>query len=284
MSDIKEALQPIDKAEPLESLHPAGQSPREAREVAVAELLRVAMSKAGTLQLTADESKALMRDFPDDAFRSGAGGKESLIYIEHSHLRDRLNETLGLGQWAVVVREQWMEQHTINTRNGRVEAMRVYVRAMLIVRGCYVAESVGDMDYFLNNPSHNFGDAFEGATTAAFRRCCKQFGIGIQAWNKAWCDGWWARKRGQQVPRSQPQSKPEPIPAPGPRDTALVGLEQVYHAAFQAKIIDKADYLDLLHNFGVEKTGELTTAQLQELTETIRDLLKERTPAMKEGR
>lgn len=185
---------------PIEPAREAALTPRESREVAVAELLKVSMSKAGMLQLTADESKALMKDFPDEAFRPGAGGKENLIYIEHSHLRDRLNETLGLGQWAIVVREQWTEQAN--------KGICVYIRAMLIVRGCYVAEAVGDMNYYPNNASQNFGDAFEGATTAAFRRCCKQFGIGVQAWNKAWCDAWWARKRGQQSANPAPQSTP----------------------------------------------------------------------------
>jgi hypothetical protein len=76
-----------------------------------------------------------------------------------------------------------------------VEGSRVYVEAMLVVRGCFVAEAIGEMEYYPKNASQNYGDAVEGATTAAFRRCAKGFGVGLQAWKKDWCEGWWARKR-----------------------------------------------------------------------------------------
>src|SRR5262249_1520578 len=80
-------------------------------------------------------------------------------------------------------------------REEKTNAVKVYCRAMLIVRGCYVGEAVGDMDYYTNNASQNYGDAFEGAKTAAFRRCAKEFGIGLQAWRKRWCEGGMQRKK-----------------------------------------------------------------------------------------
>jgi hypothetical protein len=154
----------------------------------VAALTATALARAGTLELTPEESQQLQKDFGDEDFQTGAGGKQDLIYIEHAALRDRMNTVLGLGQWAIIVRDTWREE--------KDRAVTVYVRAMLIVRGAYVAEAVGDMAYYTNNASQNYGDAFEGAKTAAFRRCAKEFGIGLQAWRKEWCKGWWARKKG----------------------------------------------------------------------------------------
>jgi hypothetical protein len=162
-------------------------SANESRAQAVAALTATALARAGTLELTAEESSALQKDFGDEDFQTGAGGKQDLIYIEHAALRDRMNTVLGLGQWAIIVRDTWREE--------KGNAVSVYVRAMLIVRGAYVAEAVGDMAYYTNNAAQNYGDAFEGAKTAAFRRCAKEFGIGLQAWRKQWCAGWWQRKK-----------------------------------------------------------------------------------------
>lgn len=161
-------------------------NPAQSKIEAVSLLLAKAIGKASELQLTPEETKALKAEFPDEAFRTGAAGKENLLYIEHTHLRERLDEVLGMGQATIVQRECWSEN------NGK--ATTVYVRAMLLVRGCFIAEAIGDMNYYPNNASQNYGDAVEGAQTAAFRRCCKHFGIGLQAWSKTWCEGWWRRK------------------------------------------------------------------------------------------
>lgn len=188
----------------------AAMTPQQARVDAVAALTSVALSKAATLQLTPEETERLTANFADADFLPGAAGKENLIYIQHAALRDRLNAVLGLGQWALVVRESWNED--FKTGKG-VEGVRVYVRTMMLVRGCYVAEAVGDMDYYPSNGQQNYGDAFEGSKTAAFRRCAKEFGVGLQAWRKDWCEGWWQRKRQPARPVA-PAPKPQREPAP----------------------------------------------------------------------
>jgi len=172
-----------------QAAHPI--TPQQAKIEAVATLTMAAYQKAATLKLSDEEIKALQADFPDDAFQPGAAGKENLIYIEHAHLRDRLNAVFGPGQWAIIPRNRWNESFT--TSKGQ-PGERVYVEAMLIVRGAFVAEAVGAMEYFPNNAAQNYGDAVEGAKTAALRRCCKELGIGLQAWKKEWCAGWWQRR------------------------------------------------------------------------------------------
>lgn len=190
-------------------------TPAQAKVEAVASLTMSAYQRAATLQLTPEESAALSADFPDEAFQPGAAGKENLIYIEHAHLRDRFNAVFGLGQWAIIPRNRWNEP--FRTLRG-TEGERVYVEAMLVVRGCFVGEAVGAMEYYPKNESQNYGDAVEGAKTAAFRRCAKEFGVGLQAWKKEWCEGWWQRRRaGKSAPR---QPMPPTPRAPQPVQTA----------------------------------------------------------------
>src|SRR6185503_14053982 len=116
--------------------------------------------------------------------------------IEHASLRERLNAVFGPGQWSIIPRNRWNEEYKTSTGKA---AVRVYVEAMLLVRGCFVAEAVGDMSYFLANDKTNYGDAVEGAKSAALRRCAKELGIGLQAWKKDFCEGWKLRQsqRGQ---------------------------------------------------------------------------------------
>ncbi len=169
----------------------------QAKIDAIANLTIKCYERAATLIFTPEEIAALEMEFPDEAFKLGAGGDANLIYIEHAHLRDRLNKVFKPGQWAIIPRNRWAEN--FKTAGGD-DACRVYVEAMLVVRGAFVAEAVGDMVYYLNNAKTNYGDAVEGAKSACLRRCAKELGIGLQAWKKDFCEGWKARNRGGNRP------------------------------------------------------------------------------------
>jgi Mitochondrial genome maintenance MGM101. len=175
-----------------------GVTPAQAKVDAIAALTMSAYAKASTLKFTDEEQKALAADFPDEAFKPGAAGKEHLIYIEHAFLRDRFNSTFGPGQWAIIPRNRWAEPFM--TKGGpnkpQTEGSRVYVEAMLMIRGCFVAEAVGAMEYYPSNAGQDYSDAVEGAKTAALRRCAKELGVGLQAWKKDFGDGWWKRRNG----------------------------------------------------------------------------------------
>lgn len=195
----------------------------QAKVDAIASLTMAAYAKASELKLTPEEAAGLEADFTDDAFRPGASGKENLIYIEHASLRQRLNKVVGMGQWAIVTRRSWQEEFDIPAKPARgsyaaqpaKKCIRVYVEAMLMIRGCFVGEAIGDMVYYPHNDSQNYGDAVEGAKTAAFRRCSKEFGIGLQAWRKEWCEGWWRRN-----PQGRPTSQNAPGASEGSQGTA----------------------------------------------------------------
>lgn len=185
----------------------------QARVDSVARTMDAAMNKASTLQLTPEEIAMLKAEFPDDAFKPGAAGKEQLIYIEHAHLRDRFDAAIGMGQWALIrTRPHWAEEFKFIDKHGKEQAAaRVYADVALLIRGCMVSEAIGEMVYYLNNAGQNYGDAAEGAVTAAFRRCAKNFGVGLQAWKKDFSDGWWTRKRGQAPRQDATKAPPAPV-------------------------------------------------------------------------
>lgn len=182
-------------------------TPAQAKIDGVSKLLCKAIERASELTLTAEETKKLKAEFADECFRTGASGKDNLIYIEGMHLRNRLDEVLGIGQWSLVPRNRWKEE--FRTNNGK-PAIKVYVEAMLIVRGCYITEAIGDMDYYPHNAQTNYGDAVEGAESAALRRCAKKMGIGLQAWSKTWCEGWFRRQANGQSGQAE-RIEPEQI-------------------------------------------------------------------------
>lgn len=210
---VRDAVQALER---MPSEKPAVTA-AQAKVDAVANLTMRAYERAGMLELKAEEIQALQAPFDDDAFKPGAAGKEHLIYIEHAFLRDRLNTVIGPGQWALIPRSRWAEDFV--SQKG-VNGSRIYVEAMLVVRGAFVAEAVGEMEYYPKNASQNYGDAVEGAKTAALRRCCKEFGIGLQAWKKDWCEGWWQRRLAAR------KNAPPPVTNPALTRTASPAQQQ----------------------------------------------------------
>lgn len=166
---------------------PVKQSPSQAKEQSVSELLAEAFKKSSQCPISKEESDALLAEFPDSDFVRGAGGDTNLIYIQHYALRQRFNKVLGLGQWSIVTIRSWSEE--FKTAKG-VEGYHVFCEVALLVKGAVVGTAIGKMDYFKSNASQTFDDAHEGARTAAFRRASKDFGVGLQAFDRDWCAKW----------------------------------------------------------------------------------------------
>lgn len=192
----------------------------ERRTTAIGNALDCAYAKASTLQLTKDEATELGKDFPDEAFRTGAQGKANLIYIEHAFLRERLNSVLGIGAATPIRRSTWSERFKYTDRdNGEErEGVTIYVELVLVVRGCVVSEAIGDATYYPHNAATSYSDAIESAKSAAFRRCAKEFGVGLQAWKKGWVEGWHERRRGSN--RQQQSNGTKAKQEPPQRETA----------------------------------------------------------------
>ena len=208
MSDEETADVPESEIVESEIVKSAG----DMRTESIAHALDAAYAKASSLVLTKEESDALAADFTDEAFRLGAAGNMDLIYIEHAYLRQRLNSVLGLGAATPVRRTWWKVESTYVDKYKKTQTVvKVYVDLVLIVRGCFVSEAIGDADYY-PGAGGNLSDGLESAKSAAFRRCCKEFGVGLQAWMKGWGEGWKQRNRsGTPQPRpaaAKPAAKP----------------------------------------------------------------------------
>jgi hypothetical protein len=198
------AVATIDAGETLPAVYndtqPSNKTAMQAKMDSINTLLSVAYTKASQLDLTEDEISRLTEDFDDSEFYRGANGNPDLIYINHASLRIRLNRVIGVGKWNMIIRRSWMEEFLTAKKE---EATRVYVEAVLIVRGCYVAEAIGEGTYYKNNQSGNFGDSYEIAKSVALRRVCKELGIGLQAWSKDFAENWKNKYKGFTRPESK---------------------------------------------------------------------------------
>lgn len=242
-------------------------TPAQARIEAVSNVLHAAYEKAAMLSITKEEADSLTAPFADEDFRTGAAGKENLIYIEHASLRDRLNSVLGVGQWAMIVRNRWAEEFDYYDKHARAyeKASRVYADVVLLIRGAFAAEAIGDMVYYPKNQQVNYGDAVEGAKSAALRRCAKDLGIGLQAWHKDFCEGWFSRRgkapsKPVDAPQPRQAAKTYAVKKPAPEPKRLATEEEKHHFIKQCLPI-----LDAAKNYCVEKGYILSTEDLEDL-------------------
>ncbi len=196
---------------PVQPQTPApAQTVAQARVDSVAKMLDAAYQRASMLELTDDEAERLLADFPDEDVRSGAKGNAGLLYIEHMSIRRRLLQVFGPGRWVPVCRRMWTEEY----RTDKGVGIRVYTDVVLLIRGCYAGEAIGAGSYFPTNAQQDYSDAAEAAESEALRRICgKKLGIGLQVWNKAWCDEWKARRN---APRQEQPTKPRQNDKPAP--------------------------------------------------------------------
>lgn len=179
MSD--NALQKIEEQPQLPAIVPLeAKTSQQARIDEVTEALLPAYQKASELRLSDEENKALLVPFEDEQVEIRP--HDGLLYLPHIHISDRLIRVLGAGQWAMVRRREW------------IEGNRIYAEYVMKVRGCFVGESVGAMDYHPSNPRMNYSDALEGTRGECIRRiAAKDLGCGSQVWNPEYCRQWIAR-------------------------------------------------------------------------------------------
>lgn len=197
------------------------------RVVEVSEALAPAYAKASSLKLTEGEIAQLTAPFPDEAV--GIREFDGLIYITHIFISDRLNRIFKPGRWALIRRREW------------IDGDMVYAEYVLLIRGCFVGESVGAHQYVATNKKTNYSDALEATAAEALRRICgKRLSCGSQVWNTEYANAWvkkYAYKCGNRWQKNanlgdeNPQSKlnpdaPQPPPAEAP-PTEVVAEESI---------------------------------------------------------
>ena len=148
----------------------------------------------------------------------------------------------------------------------------MYGEYVLVIRGCYVGESVGGHPYQPNNPKVNYSDTLESTAAEALRRIAgKRLSCGSQVWEpeyaRQWCakyavqtGGKWHKRAAQETPKtpvppkftkSAPvqTDKVPVIASQGARNTVLATAEQKakFIAMIEAEGSDSVQKLSLIH-------------------------------------
>lgn len=155
-------------------------TPQQMRVMEVNEALLPAYQKASTLEMSEAEINGLTLPFPDEKIEIRP--HDGLIYIPHIHISNRLNQVFNPGHWSLVCRRHWLEGNTM------------YGEYVMLIKGCYVGESVGGHQYQPNNPKTNYSDALESTAAEALRRIAgKRLSCGDQVWDPDYARKWVAK-------------------------------------------------------------------------------------------
>lgn len=200
--DVEVITQPQAVDKPKSA--PMAIAPRTAtdmRVVEVSEALAPAYARASTLELTDEEVAALTAPFPDSSV--DIRPHDGLIFLSHINISDRLTKVFKPGKWSLVLRRHWLEQNI------------VYGEYILLIKGCYVGESIGGHPYQPNNPKVNYSDTLESTAAEALRRICgKRLSCGSQVWHKDYADAWVAKNAVQRAGKWYKQIQGTPQNAP----------------------------------------------------------------------
>lgn len=179
---------------------------------------------ASSLQLSKDESGSLIAPFEDDLIEIRPDGH---IYLPQTYYRERLNEVLGIGQWTLIVKGFTEEASTTSIGDKKT---KLFLNGLLVIRGCLVAEAVGEAEYFSTNANQSIASAWESAKSDCITRCCKDLSIATQVYKPTYMRQWqqenaiqvwvkdekkpkWRRKNSQPfLGESGEAKKPDPIP------------------------------------------------------------------------
>lgn len=164
------------------------------KELATVEQINV-FHGASMLTVTESEKRLLTEPVIESLVEIRPDG---LLYLPQAFVRRKLNEVFGYGQWCLLRRNI-----TVDKENGYV-----YYEGILMVRGFYVSEAVGEQPYFTNNPQQSWASAVEAAKSDCIVRCCKDLGVASELWQPQFGREWqsnfaiqvWVEKSGQSKP------------------------------------------------------------------------------------
>ncbi len=169
---------------------------------------------AGDLQLTAAQQKALSEPAdPMDLDILPTGE----VYMTQVQYRRRLNDAIGIGQWALRPMEPFRR---VGSTVSREYALMIY--------GKFAAAGIGEAEYREDNARSSWPTACEAAKSDALKRACKDLGIALECWDKRYAEAWkaeyavhlngkWQRRDSRAEPRIErvePQREKQPPPPP----------------------------------------------------------------------
>ncbi len=103
---------------------------------------------------------------------------DGLIYVPEIKFRRVLNITIGPGSWSILPRKTSVHNNIL------------FYKGALFIKGNFVAECIGEKEYFEENPNMSFATAAEAAKSNCLVRCCKDLGIYWQLWDPNFINNW----------------------------------------------------------------------------------------------
>lgn len=145
---------------------------------------------AGMTILTKEQSTALAAIFEDkehDIKTTEAGE----VFVGQVHVRRRLNEVVGAGQWALVPVPDNNGRTFVRESPGGDDEKKgsiVCLRARLYISGNFISEAIGEQQIVSSRMT--YASACEAAKSDALTRCAKDLSIGWECWDKRWTEAW----------------------------------------------------------------------------------------------
>ena len=133
--------------------------------------------KASMLIIDEKESKILNEPFNEEDIEIRPDG---LIYLPQTFWRERLNKSFGFGQWVLIPKSENIDK----------ERNKMYLKGVLMVRGHFVSESVGEAEYHLSNRMQSWASVWESSKSDCITRCCKDLGIANELWKPEFINNW----------------------------------------------------------------------------------------------
>ena len=185
---------------------------------------------ASELRLADGEQEKLLAPFADEDVRMRDFDK--LIYLPQVFFRERLNQVFGVGQWIL------KPVHASISPDKK----SVFYHGQLYIRGCFVAEAIGEQKYTEGNAKTSYATAYEGAKSDCITRCCKDLGVAAELWKPQYSEYWKAKYGNNNAPAPQTEkTKPvvkgntrrtdiPPVDGPPPNDIPLPDPPEMFTA------------------------------------------------------
>lgn len=108
---------------------------------------------------------------------------DGLIYYPEMQYRRTLARAFGVGGWSILPMEI-----TASPADNML-----YYKGALFVLGRFVAEAIGEQQYFPDNDRMSYATAAEAAKSNCLMRCAKDLTIASELWIPSFSKGWLAR-------------------------------------------------------------------------------------------
>jgi hypothetical protein len=135
---------------------------------------------ASMLRLTADEQKELMAPADAEYYEIRPDG---FIYLPAALVRKKLNQVIGIGQWAIIC--QGTRKEDISDKQARI-----YFDGILMIRGNFISRATGENSYSFSNQNQSWASAVEAAKTDCLTRCVKDLGIATESREPSFIRKW----------------------------------------------------------------------------------------------